>query len=591
MVGIHFMSAKILTLLSTVVTVAFISFSGTAVASGAVSAEIDRTKIYLDETAKLVIIAEGQSLMGHSPQLAVLEQDFEIAGQSTQTNMHVENGRTEVNQQWVIEIRPRRVGTLRIPPIGVGGLLTNSLEIEVSQYQPNIPSTDADVFFDVEIIPKDPYVQSQVTFVIRLFYSIDILRGTITEPQVAFGEMEKLGSDRRYTAQHSGRNYSVAEIRYISFPEKSGQFEIPPIDFNGIVSNINSTNLQRINSKIRISSPPQMISIRPKPVSFTGSVWLPAKDIQITDSWQESLPNFESGKPEQRQITVEAVGLRSTQLPSLAYESNDSTRIYNSNPELKDRILNGLFVSQRSEEFAIIPRGSGEIEVPAFKLVWWDIDEDREKVAMLPAISNSQASALVESDQFEDSDPSAALMNSLEKFSEQGTVSVWKIATAILLLVWLTTLVIWYLHNRRSVRQTEADDQSQMQRASSVRQVLRELKSACTHSDVTAVAQLLMKWAVLKWPQNPPRNLLELGLRLNNEALYDELKSIDRCIYSAPSQPWQGIKFWSQFIESIDKGEKKPAGRRRFFMFKRSQVELEQLWLSSPVEEDLQRGS
>ena len=51
--------------------------------------------------------------------------------------------------------------------------------------------------------------------------------------------------------------------------------------------------------------------VRPKPSSFSGNTWLPARDLRITDSWDGTLPKFEVGKPETRKITINAVGVES----------------------------------------------------------------------------------------------------------------------------------------------------------------------------------------------------------------------------------------------------------------------------------------
>ncbi len=551
-----------------------------ACAQDNLSVTIDRTKIYSDETAKLVVTAAGPSLLGYSPQLEALELDFEITGQSSQTNMRVENGRTEVHQQWTIEIRPRRTGTLQIPPIGLGGLQTDPLMIEVAQYQPNIPSTDADVFLDLQVIPEKPYVQSQVTLVLRLYYAIEILRGAVVEPRITFGEIEELGSPRRYAAEQSGKRYTVTEIRYVIFPEQSGEFEIPSIDFNGIVSQASNHSLQGINSHLRISSAPQRIVVRPKPASFSGTTWLPASDIQIIDSWGDALPDFESGRPEQRRVTVVAQGLRSAQLPAISYQAHDSVRIYSSNPEFKDRVLDGAVVSERGEDFAIIPSGSGVVNVPAFKIVWWDVDEDREKIAMLPAISGAGAAAETvlgdlqrRGDAAERALPWLGADASAPRFG-------WLIAAGAV-LAWLITALSWYFHARRARKSgtAAAGAQFDVQTEASLRRLRRQLKNACQRNDAAAAGQALLAWSAQRWPQ-PPGNLFELGNRIGDARLAAELRRIDQLKYCDPAQrgAWEGRVFWALFDKAVASPHTSSPRRSRLAKFAKSRPQLAELW-------------
>ncbi len=552
-----------------------------------VSAEIDRSSIYVDETAKLVITAEGQSLMGYQPQLGAVEQDFEIIGQSNQTNVRVDNGQTHVSQSWVVEIRPRRLGTLTIPPIAVGGLTTNALEIQVGEYQPQIPSTDDDVFVEVEVIPENPYVQSQVTIVTRLFYALDIVRGEVKEPDIAFGKIEKLGSDRRYTAEQGGRKYSVAEFRHVTFAQNSGEFEIPPIDFNGIVSTVNNATLQRDHSRIRVSSRPLKVVVRPKPQSYSGSTWLPAKNLQITDSWQGSIPDFEAGKSEPRTITIDAVGLRSTHLSTPEYVGNDTVRVYSTNPQMSDGLSNGLVVAKRVEEFVVIPKNAGKVEVPAFEVVWWDVDADEERVARLPAVTNAQVLPLVQGDSVSAQSEFGGLTDSLIRTSS-GADSIWKWVSAAVLAIWLVTMGFWYVSWRKWRNQPltqRIDEQLDDRDAQALHKRRRQIKKACMDNDISAASRHLLAWAKIRWKEDSPANLLELANVLGSGELTDELTAMDESIYSPRTENWQGARFWRVFAKVNRVAKSKRQKRFGLFAFGDKQTVLEDLWPESSIDE------
>ena len=408
-----------------------------------VRAALDRTPIFLDESVKLILTAEGETQVDGSPDLTPLRKDFEIMGQSVQTSIKVENNVQHIVQNWVIEIKPKRLGITEVPAISLGSYQTLPVVLEVKAYTGNVLSAGDDIFVEIEVTPENPYVQSQVTYVLRLFHAVDIPEGALSDPIVTLASVERLGQDRRYQAQRAGREYRVVERRYSIFPEQSGSMEITPVEFNGVVARINRTTLKTEYTRERISSNSARIMVRPKPSSFSGNTWLPARDLRITDSWDGTLPKFEVGKPETRKITIKAVGLRALQLASPTYEENKLTRIYSTNPALNTRQTYEWTTGQRDEEFVIIPQDTTALEVPEFKVVWWDVDEDREKVASLPMISvasfqSTETPATIESESM------ATLNAESTDFStvSTGSNTLWRFVSIGLLVAWILTLII-----------------------------------------------------------------------------------------------------------------------------------------------------
>ena len=456
-----------------------------------VRAVLDRTPIFLDESVKLILTAEGKTQVDGSPDLTPLRKDFEIVEQSVQTSIRVENNVQHIVQNWVIEIKPKRLGITEVPAISLGSFQTLPVALEVKSYTGKVLSAGDDIFIEVEVTPENPYVQSQVTYVLRVFYAVDVPEGTLSDPIITSASVERLGQDRRYQAQRAGRAYKVFERRYSIFPEQSGLMEIAPVEFNGVVSRINQTTLKTEYTRERISSNPARIVVRPKPSSFTGKTWLPARDLRITDSWDGTLPKFEVGRPETRKITIKAVGLRALQLPSPTYEENKLTRIYSTNPVLNTRQTYEWTTGQRNEEFVIIPQDTMTLEVPEFKVVWWDVDEDREKVASLPKISvasfqSTEAPVTIES-------ASLAPLNA--DSTDSSTVStgsnpLWKFVSIGLLVAWILTLIFWYVGRKSKRFRSESNLLDSDHIEQTARQLSRDIQRACRQDNVTQMGTI-----------------------------------------------------------------------------------------------------
>ena len=194
---------------------------------------------------KLILTAEGETQVDGNPDLTPLRKDFEIMGQSVQTSIRVENNVQRIVQNWVIEIKPKRLGITEVPAISLGSYQTRPVALEVKAYTGNVLSAGDDIFVEIEVTPENPYVQSQVTYVLRLFHAVDIPEGTLSDPIVTLASVERLGQDRRYQAQRAGREYRVVERTFtLYFPEQSGSMEIAPAEFNGVVARINRTTLK-----------------------------------------------------------------------------------------------------------------------------------------------------------------------------------------------------------------------------------------------------------------------------------------------------------------------------------------------------------
>ena len=90
-----------------------LSLAGFSAQAAEFSAELDRTRVGVDETLTLRLSAVG-SLAG-TPDLSPLQQDFEVLSQGTGTSMSFVNGAMSHTREWTLELAPRRTGRLQNP--------------------------------------------------------------------------------------------------------------------------------------------------------------------------------------------------------------------------------------------------------------------------------------------------------------------------------------------------------------------------------------------------------------------------------------------------------------------------------------------
>ena len=545
-----------------------------------VTASVDRNPIYLDESVTLVLTAEDESTNIPTPDLELLRADFEILSQSTQTNINIVNNVPNVVQSWVIEIQPKRLGVIEIPALMIAGAQTQPIQLEVQKYVSNVTTEGSEIFLEVDVTSNNPYVQSQLNFTTRLYYSIPIVNGTLSDPQIPFATIEGAAQESRYNSRRSGVDYRVIERQYAIFPEQSGSFTIAPIEFACVIERIDPVTNLRKHFRERYSSNQVQLEVKPIPRSYSGSTWLPAQDLQLADSWKGRVPDFEVGRPESREISINALGLRAIQLPLVEFEENSTARIYaGSQSDQKTTPGADWLVSRRTDEFAIVPKSDSNVEVPKVEVVWWDVNENREKVAVLPAISVSMGqsvSQLIEEIPVDANPGGIQTLQISEAIVRQD--QHWKLISLALLGIWLLTLLMWLLSGRYKRGQLRKVELIQVQSAETERQLLRRIKQECENGDAATISKELLGWAESHWTDRPPKNLIELGRRLQSEELMPLLEDLDRALYSEDDVFVHGLKLWKVLTKSLRVRTRQVKQKKRFSRFWKRERELEELW-------------
>lgn len=96
-----------------------------------VTAKLDRSSAVVGETVTLTLQTTDpdQSL---ETDLSVLQADFDVLNQRSETQMSFVNGRQTASVRLVITLEPKHEGQLRIPALKLPGVTTTPLTLKVS---------------------------------------------------------------------------------------------------------------------------------------------------------------------------------------------------------------------------------------------------------------------------------------------------------------------------------------------------------------------------------------------------------------------------------------------------------------------------
>ena len=285
-------------------------------ASGAASAaevvaRVDRDRLVLGETVTL-ILQTNDPQQSVEPDLSGLQEDFQVIDRRSETQMSIVNGKQSAVVRLMVTLEPTRVGDLMIPAMQIGAQATRPIPIKVEPAPELQPGELPPVFIEVEVAPEEGphYVHAQLGLTVRVFYQQNLTEAAISQPEPTQASVRLL-DEVPFQADRNGQRYRVLERHYAIFPERSGEMTIPPLQLSGRLVERRSDRLWQPTvrgRRIRVESDSLTLDIKPKPASFSGDSWQPARSYTLSQKISDA-ENLRVGEPVTRTIIIDAVGL------------------------------------------------------------------------------------------------------------------------------------------------------------------------------------------------------------------------------------------------------------------------------------------
>lgn len=541
-----------------------------------ITVETDRDQLASNETFRILFRAQG-SVSG-DPDFSPLERNFQILSTRQSSNFSIKNGEVERSKSWTLTVVPRHSGNLTIPAIEFGADTSPRSSVMVTEEtDKSEPEGQGEIFLKANASPANPYVQAQVIYNLKLYRAVRTGNASLSEPEVTSGEavIERLGEDKSYLTRVKGKRYRVVERRYAVYPQASGELTLSPVEFRGQVGRNAFSLLDPFRSRaerVKRRSEAVTLEVRPIPDAFTGGHWLPSKEVTLEEKWSQDPPQFRVGEPITRTLVLKAQGQTASQLPKLTLGAPDGFKQYPEQPMLKDEAAESGIVGHRREKAALIPQQAGEYTLPAIRLAWWNTETDSLEHVELPQRTVTVAPAagkkapggvevkpaplgdLNQTGPTAPEQPTAGSKPAGEPPAEpdESGINRWLILSVVLFLVWLVTVIAWWLsrRKRRGSGETSVD--------ASRRRVIRDLKQACLQRDSRRARNRLLQWGRLTWADDPPLNPLEVGLRIGPE-LERAVRALNDCLYSNKPADWDGEGFWRVFEQTALQRSRKSA--------------------------------
>jgi hypothetical protein len=524
-----------------------------------IEVSLDRNPVPLDQSFTLTFSATEAP--DSDPDFGPLEQDFDVLSQSQSNRLMVNNGRPSRSIEWHLTLMAKQAGTLPIPAIAFGSDRSEPFSVTVVDNPATRRNADQNrgVFIEVEVEPKNPYVQAQALYTVRILNRVALGEARLSTPEAGDALIQKLGDNQNLSSfvVRDGVQYKMTELRYVLFPQKSGPLRIEPMRLEVQTGNgrsLFSPFFGNGGRTQRISSDPVTLEVRPIPASFKGQHWLPAEQFELEDSWAKNLPKVAAGEPATRTLTAHARGATVGLLPELgaaAAPTSGDLKQYPDQPKLaEDKPLSGLS-SLRQEKTALIAAKPGTYRLPAVEIPWWNTRADKLEIARLPErVLNVQPAAGQAPTPQTPPEPAPATIapETPPQPAPSATTPApaeagpWLWIALFAGLGWFVTGLAWWISRRRAAPTATQD---QPDAAASLREQAKALERACRANDPAAARLALVEWAGLRWPGclSPAEELARRG----SAELSREISLLDRSLYGRGTGQWQGAGLWQSF--------------------------------------------
>jgi len=525
-----------------------------------ITLSVDRSPIVADESFQLIF--ESNEKVDGAPDFSPLNQSFTLLNTTRRSNTQITNGKIVRSQRWILTLMTNQSGMLAIPAIYFGKDVSKANSIKVVARAPSTKGQNTDdIFIDVEVSTKTPYVQEQVIYTIKLYRAVQTSNEGLTEPKVSGGQaiINKLDEDKKFETQLKGKRYIVNQWQYAIFPQSSGALKIEPFVFQAQTGSAGFFGFNpygsQANSIVKRSDSIHL-DIKPIPDSFTGDTWLPARKFTIQEQWSVDPGQLQQGEAATRTLTLTANGLAASHLPAIDNRLPEKLKQYPDQAKFEETNNENGFIGVRHDKMAIIPTEAGDYVLPEIKIPWWNIETEEMELAELPeriihatpsttASSHNIKDRIVENEMAQVSEGSASIDIKLNQSSNNE--KPWQWLSGLFFILWLMTLFMWWKKSHKSVvlNNLSAKELSK-------RQYIKQLKQACANDNPAMAKQALLDWGKSVWSD---KNITSInGIKeFCDENLQLKIDELNACLYGKEIRPWNGADFLNSFeAQSFD---------------------------------------
>ena len=519
-----------------------------------VEISLDRNEVARGETVTLTIRIYDQR-QGMQLDLTPLTSQFDVLGTRTSSQIRSVNGAVEAWTDYIVTLFPLEEGELIIPGLDINGTTTAPIQVTVTNEGPRSNQSNEELYLEIETNKESVYVQEQLLFTVRLYYTINGIRNPqFTELEMENSVIQLIGSPNQYEKLIDGERYGVYEKRYVIFPQRSGPLEVPDILFRGEVTDGSSNFVFRNLNTRRVTAFIEGITIDvlERPVAIQDNdFWLPVSSLTLEESWSTDISNLKVGDSVVRTVTMTADGLDGAVLPPFGPTEIEGLNLYPDPAEIERTFVEGAIVGTRIETSTMVATESGNFEIPEISIPWWNINTNQLEATIIPATRLTIATVTGEVP----AEQTVASTENLEELLSQLPIvdqdmideqaeaefievdAAWlnyTIAAAFIIVMFsIYKLVI--ADNKREISQylqrLVAQIAANYSPDNNERVAYKQLVRACSSNDLTIIRQTLITWCDHHIDSRSVISMEDILQQSESSALHEHARNIQTALF------------------------------------------------------------
>lgn len=179
-----------------------------------------------------------------------------------------------------------------------------------------------------------------------------------------------------------GTTYTLQRHEISAFPRKAGELVIPAFTVRFQFKH-NPLDKQAVPATVKTQSL-RFTAKAPPGAERLGNL-ISAHNLKAEETWKPQPVHAKAGDAFTRTITYSAPDIPAMAFPPFPAEKIDGVRIYPKPPEVLDVGERGEFRGQRRDAFTYVCQRPGHFVIPATRLTWFDLDEQKLQVIDFPA--------------------------------------------------------------------------------------------------------------------------------------------------------------------------------------------------------------
>ncbi|RAP35587.1 hypothetical protein DID80_06235 [Candidatus Marinamargulisbacteria bacterium SCGC AAA071-K20] len=368
------------------------------------TARVNSQRLSLSSYLSYEVVISGEDISS-LPKLTLpdFKGKFDVISSSKQSSFSFSNGQVSNSEIRKFSLLPVKTGDIIIgsaaikykgktyktniikvtvmPPVSSSAAANNQAAAAQTSQASKKPKNNkqfANIFADAKVDKTSVYVGEQLTFNLKLYRRLRLFSDIAFEiPEFNGFWVEPLEANKDESLDRTtGRRFHVRELeKKALFPLKPGTIIIPKSRVGVVINMFEGQKLLQSKAiKVSVKPLPEV----GKPDGFSGLVG----EFQLhgaLSSRQVSENNSITYK-----VTLSGRGnLRS--IENINYEKDGTFKIYRA--KVEDKLQNVSVISgERIFSYIVIPKKSGEVSVPSFKLSYFSPEDKQYKVISLPAV-------------------------------------------------------------------------------------------------------------------------------------------------------------------------------------------------------------